>query len=523
MKQNKIIKNYDEFENDIKILRAICLVGGILTPVVTFWWKYNYPHLKASELNGWIFACGFFAIFFLSFFNGFIKKNVRKISYGMFIVSSISGLFFAYINNFSLGYTLLMFLVIFVVVWIFNHPLHILAYVTCIFILLAIALYASDRTNSDREIILSLIALFGLFSYLIAKSRYNIQVELKKNQEVLRYISYHDKVTDLYNRSYFEEEISRLNKSGQLSIGFIIGDVNGLKLTNDVFGHKKGDELLKKVSRILKESCRKEDIIARIGGDEFAIIMYNIDETTLQNIQNSIAKKCEEEKSDPIKPNLTIGSAIKMSPSEDIDYIIKIAEVKMYEKKLIEGKIVRKSIINSLLETLAKTSTETEDHINRLEVMAIQVAVSLGLTAEEINALSTLANLHDIGKIAVPEQILNKTSELTSDEWVAIKQHSETGYRVATMVAEFAPIANFILYHHERWDGKGYPYGLKEDEIPLLSRIISVVDAYDVMTHDKPYRKRMSEDEVIKELYRCSGSQFDPDVINAFVRNLSLN
>ncbi len=341
--------------------------------------------------------------------------------------------------------------------------------------------------------------------------------ERKAAEAKIRFLSFYDKLTGLYNRAFFEEELKRLDMERQLPLAIIIGDVNGLKLTNDVFGHFVGDQLLIETADILTKACRKEDVICRWGGDEFAILLPRTNKESVDKICCRINDLCKEPSDLPISISISIGYAIKQSSKESVIVIIKKAEEKMYRNKLLESKSTRSHIINSLQRSLYERSHETESHGKRMKEMSIALGKGLHLDNDKLNELGLLAILHDIGKMAIPDAILEKPGKLTRAEWEKMKSHSEIGYRIAETSPELIHISKYILFHHEQWDGTGYPQGLKGKEIPLLSRIISVVDVYDVMTHDRVYKKAVSHEEAVKELQRCSGTQFDPEIIIKFV------
>ncbi len=342
----------------------------------------------------------------------------------------------------------------------------------------------------------------------------------KEQQDRILYLSYHDELTGLYNRRYIEEELNKLNMPGKLPMAVVMGDVNGLKITNDIFGHEAGDILLKKVAEILTANCRARDVIARWGGDEFLIIMPNTSAKTARGIIERIQEDCAAGSHDAVQLSISMGCDVKLH-TESFKRTIQSAEEKMYHQKLLEGKSYKNSIITTLLATLHERSNETEEHDIRIKKYCMAIGSELKLSSEEMNELSLLAILHDIGKVGIHQGVLQKPGPLSSVEWEEMKRHPEIGYRIAQNTPELTVVAKYILSHHERWDGNGYPRRLKEESIPLLCRIISVVDAYDAMTNDRAYRKAISKNEAMKELEVNAGTQFDPRIVKVFLNLIS--
>ncbi len=340
--------------------------------------------------------------------------------------------------------------------------------------------------------------------------------ERKKAEEQITYLTFHDKVTGLYNRTYFEEELRRLDTERELPISLIMGDVNNLKLVNDAFGHREGDKLLLRIAAILKSSCRDGDIVARWGGDEFVILLPRAAYGVAADIARRIRRCCGESKRGLVQPTIALGIASKDEANHNINAILKKAEDRMYRTKLIENKSGRSAIISSFVKTLRERSHETGQHTQRLRKLVLEVGRALQLPDSQLDELSLLAALHDIGKIGIPDDILLKPGPLSAKEWRVMLKHSEIGYRIAQSFGALAPIADAILAHHERWDGSGYPQGLKRDAVPLISRILAIVDAYDVMVHGRPYQRPVSHLKALDELKRHAGTQFDPELVTVF-------
>ncbi len=344
----------------------------------------------------------------------------------------------------------------------------------------------------------------------------DVSIEKEHHQQI-EFLSYHDPLTGLYNRRYIEQSMSRLDRAENLPIAVVMGDVNGLKLTNDVFGHQAGDILLQSVANVLQENCKEEDLVARWGGDEFVIFMPRTSlrqaEAIIQTIQNADMPVQES----GLGLSLSLGCAVKETINYNIQDALKEAEEHMYHQKLLDGKSYRNAIINTLLATLYEKSNETQEHSKRLEEYCHAIGRKLGLSSKELNELSLLALLHDIGKGGIDLSILQKPGSLTQEEWAEMKRHPEIGYRIARATPELLSVADLILTHHERWDGKGYPNGLLGEEIPLACRILAVTDAFDAMTHDRIYRHALSTEEAIVEISQNSGTQFDPTIATIFI------
>ncbi len=344
--------------------------------------------------------------------------------------------------------------------------------------------------------------------------------EAREREAKIEYLSYRDYLTGLYNRAFLEEAIKELDTEGKLPLTLIIGDFDGLKLINDVFGHQVGDQALIEMARIIKSCCRETDLISRWGGDEFLILLPETTEEMGQKICDRIREASHGVKVADANFTISLGCATKSNPKEKWEEIVKRAENKMYQSKLLGEKSYRSTILNSFKNALFEKSCETEEHGERLGYFCREIGEIMGLSSFEIDELEVFAMLHDIGKIAIDDTILLKPSKLTGEEWEIMQKHPEIGYRIARAVPELLHIADYILSHHERWDGKGYPRGLVGEEIPLSARILAVVDAYDAMTHDRPYRRALSEQEAREELKINSGTQFDPQIVDIFLTYL---
>ena len=347
----------------------------------------------------------------------------------------------------------------------------------------------------------------------------DVTEEMEKQEEIA-YLSFHDILTGVYNRAYMEEELRRLDTERQLPLSIIIGDVNGLKLSNDVFGHQEGDNLLKVIAGILRDCCREEDIIARWGGDEFSVILPRTPLSAAETVSERIRRACAREHKTAITPSIALGEAVKLNDSEDIQLVLKEAEARMYRRKIVDEQAVKKQILETLKSRLYEQNGESREHIRRMEDLAGKFSQYLGLPESMREDLTLLARTHDLGKVAVSPGILDKSGGLEPEEWEEIRKHSMCGYQIARASAELSGIADYILSHHERWDGRGYPRKLAGNRIPELSRIFGVLDAYESMVHRRPFREALSREEALEEIRREAGRQFDPVLADKFLRFL---
>jgi len=348
--------------------------------------------------------------------------------------------------------------------------------------------------------------------------------ERKRAEEEIKHLVYHDGLTGLYNRSFFEEEVARLSVDRQMPISIIMGDINGLKLINDGFGHENGDKVIINIASILRNCCREEDVVARVGGDEFCILLPKSDEAIVQRICDNIYKECEKQgkqNKDGLQfVSISLGSTTRTNAHESIEVIMKEAESAMYKHKLLETRSLRSSVVSSIISTLHERYVETAEHSRRAQILCRKIGLALGVSDSIIDDLKLLAILHDIGKVAIDDKIINKTGELTEEERKEMQRHCEIGYHITQSTLEFQHISEYILTHHERWDGTGYPRHIKGEDIPLLARILSIIDAYDAMVNDRLYRKALTAEEAVMEIKKFSGTQFDPNLAKIFIEKV---
>lgn len=341
----------------------------------------------------------------------------------------------------------------------------------------------------------------------------------RQTEKLLQYQSFHDSLTGLYNRTYFEEEMQRLDKRRKGSVGLIMLDVDGLKLINDTLGHEKGDVLLTSAAHILSLCFRESDVVARIGGDEFAALLAPADEESLEIACKRIRAKTDEFNRRQLQAHisLSIGYAFADSPAVPMRELFKRADNNMYREKLHQRQSTRSAIVQTVMRMLEARDYITEGHAERLQEIVAAMGHLLGFTPDKISDLRLFAQFHDIGKVGIPDRILLKPGQLTLEEITEMQRHSEIGHRIAQSAPDLIPIADWVLKHHEWWNGRGYPLELAGEEIPLECRILSIADAYDAMTSDRPYRQALSHADAVQELKVCAGTQFDPAIVELFI------
>jgi diguanylate cyclase (GGDEF)-like protein len=348
--------------------------------------------------------------------------------------------------------------------------------------------------------------------------------ERKVAEEKMRYLSMHDSLTGLYNRTFFEEEMKRLDEEKLTNMGLIMCDVDGLKLINDSMGHDKGDSLLISTANMIKSCVRPSDIVARVGGDEFAILLSNATQEILENNYQKLQEHAFslDGSLSEFPLSLSIGFALRTDTKTNLNKLYVEADNNMYREKLYRSQSTRSAIVQTLMKALEARDFITEGHAERLQIMVADLGAALGLPGKTILDLRLLAQFHDIGKVGLRDRILFKPGPLNDDEKLEMQRHSEIGHRIALSSPDLMHIADWVLKHHEWWNGEGYPLGLKEDQIPLECRILAIADAYDAMTSDRPYRKAMSHEAAIAELKKCAGMQFDPELVEQFTSVLHL-
>jgi diguanylate cyclase (GGDEF)-like protein len=337
----------------------------------------------------------------------------------------------------------------------------------------------------------------------------------------LRDLAEKDFLTHIANRRFFENQLEKINHRNIEHLTILLIDIDGLKFVNDTLGHLAGDQVIISTSQYISECFQNLGIVSRVGGDEFGIIIRNqtpdIIEDSLEKLNEKL-KTFNELPDATFKISLSYGYSYHAAGFVNTDFLFQEADNNMYQNKLLKESSTRNNLVKTLMKALEAKDYVTEGHINRMDTLARLIGHALRLPQNMMDRIQLLTKFHDIGKVGIPDSILKKPGPLTSDEWKVMKTHCSIGERIANESSELKEISHLILKHQERWDGSGYPLGLKGENIPIECRILSIVDSYDAMTNDRPYRKALSHEVAVNEIITCSGSQFDPNLVGIFVK-----
>lgn len=360
------------------------------------------------------------------------------------------------------------------------------------------------------------VIISSIIVYYLIKHEINLMDQAQKDIEILEN---YDSLTKLYNRKKYRDKLE-LYKNNNKEYSIILTDINGLRIYNEAFSYSSGDEILVSYAKILSRLFESA-FIARIGGDEFVIVFNYITNDEILRKMSIIQDKITDFSYKGIPIDVSLGFASSTEIDGDINLINSLAEKRMNRDKLLKENSSSNTLIASLLTTLFERSDETELHAKRMEAMCKQIGEHIGLSNVQINDLMLLALLHDIGKIGINDAILKKPDKLTEQEMNEMKKHPAIGFRIASTIPQLEAISYDILTHHEWYNGEGYPKKLKGEDIPLNARILSIVDAFDAMTNDRVYRKKISEEEAIEEIKNFKGIQFDPKLVDDFIELFS--
>jgi diguanylate cyclase (GGDEF)-like protein len=326
-----------------------------------------------------------------------------------------------------------------------------------------------------------------------------------------------DALTGLGNRRKLLRDLEEaLHPAAPTPSALVLYDLNGFKGYNDVFGHPAGDALLARLGARLGEAVGPDARAYRMGGDEFCVLAPIERENPLAQVERG--QRALGELGDGFEISAAHGCVLVPEEADDAGAALGIADRRMYAEKAGARRSADEQSRDVLLKALEEHHPDLGDHVHDVGLLAEAVAEELGLTGQQLHHVRQAAELHDIGKVAVPRAILDKPGKLDAEEWDFIARHTLIGERILGAALALRPVARLVRSSHERYDGDGYPDGLRGEEIPLGARIVTVCDAYDAMTSDRPYQRSLGAEEALAELRRCAGAQFDPAVVEAFCR-----
>ncbi len=343
---------------------------------------------------------------------------------------------------------------------------------------------------------------------------------MRKTYFELEQSTLYDAVTGLYNKQSFLTQVPQWSDNRYWPVALGVCNINGMRNVNEQYGTAYGDFVMKQLARYVKIHMGEDTFTAKVDNGDILAVMEGKSHEDAVAVFEEIKKDVEKFFSTSNPVQMEFGIAVKEREDVTMERVLSDARTSMQNKKMLRDNSAKSSLVDSLKQTLSESDYETEEHVERTREMAARLGKAMNLSDSDIGKLELLAVLHDIGKVAIPHHVLVKKGKLNDEEFKIMQQHTVKGYRIAKSSPELGDIAECILSHHEKWDGTGYPNRLKGEEIPLLARIISAVDSHDVMVHNRPYHQAMPEEDAIKELRRCAGTQFDPNIVEVFTKLL---
>lgn len=347
--------------------------------------------------------------------------------------------------------------------------------------------------------------------------------DILKAKNELVYLNDHDQLTGLKNRMHFETQLKYYDIEDFYPLSMMLVDVNGLKIINESFGHLMGNKILVSFADYLKERFSSLFLVSRVGGDEFVVLMPLTTYSEAVGYSQLVIKESTKIEVNGLQVSVSAGVGTKTNMTTPINVVYKEMEDALNKSKKFESSSIRSNMIDLILLSLYEKNKREMKHSERVGVLSEKTAIALGFEEDHIKRVRMAGLMHDIGKIAIEESILNKKTKLTNTEWQRCKQHPEIGYRILSSKDEFSDIAKYVYEHHEKYDGSGYPQGLVGDEICVEARIIAIADSFDAMTGYRTYREPLNKAEAISELKKCSDLQFDPKIVKVFIEEVLNN
>lgn len=358
----------------------------------------------------------------------------------------------------------------------------------------------------------------GLIVQILPPEGHRIDLQIIKDQDDgCQAPEQYDPMTKMLNRRQFWQTMNRLDQEKAADYCLLLADIDGLRLINNVYGQEQGDQVLLDVAEVIKSVFQERATVFNLGGDDFAVLHYHTDMAQVTIRSQTMKELCSRVLKQPFPVSISWGAAC-WDEAACPQALFHLCEARLRDNKLLHESSAQSQVLLALREALSLRNAETAEHMTRMEYMVGQLGRCLDLTPHDHDRLILLAAMHDVGKLGIPDRILTKPGPLTPEEWDVMRSHAQIGHQIAISSVALASIAQEILHHHERWDGTGYPSGKQGEEIPLLAQIIAVVDAYDVITHDRPYKKAQSHAFAVEELRRCTGTHFSPRVTGHFLK-----
>lgn len=521
------ISSFFNLKNEIISLVLMTIISSIMLIIVLAYFSWIVAYIrnrinKSPQLVDYIETiCMLLVFIFVILATGLQNSGYKLLSIFIVLIGAIQ-----FGRNYSLGIATISTLIILVIDFVSIGP---------------------NKQAWSGYFEKDLILFSALFVTAFILGMY-VDIEREHSKE-LKNLANIDELTGLYNHRYFQEflqkSIDEADKNKR-EVSLLFMDIDYFKNFNDINGHQAGDLVLKQIGQILKYCIRDTDAVARYGGEEFAVILPNtteknalkIGEEIRSSIQNSYFKGQENQPNKNITISIGISSYPKRATSKH--QLINTADDALYRAKsfsrnrvelyhnvlddLAESREINKDAIKYLKSFISKINIKdryTYGHTERVVIYVKYFGEYLDLTKKEKIILQVSAYLHDIGKLKIPEDVLNKKEKLTEIERQMFINHPQVGVDLIKNIKELDDIKPIIKYHHERYDGKGYPSGLKGIEIPYLSRILTIADSFDAMTSNRTYNKVKTREEGIEELRIHAGKQFDPELVEKFIDMLS--